>query len=216
MSDSFIYNPPKEPWLSILYQDKDFLVVDKPSGLLSVPGRIHKDSVLSRVLEIEERAYAVHRLDMDTSGLLVIALRRKAEKALMEEFRLRRVQKEYVAIVSGTLSQIRGVISAPLSRCLGSPPRSEIDWENGKAAYTEYKVLHQSDTKAYVQLFPKTGRSHQLRVHLLHLGHPILGDRFYFPESQEKRLMLHAKRLIFAHPYHGKRMEFFSNEGFKV
>ena len=216
MFDSFVYNPPKEPRLSILYQDRDFLVVDKPSGLLSVPGRVHKDSILSRILEREERAYAVHRLDMDTSGLMVVALRRKAEKALMEEFRLRRVQKEYVALVGGVLSQSRGSISVPLSRCSGTPPRSVVDWENGKEAHTEYHVLRQSDTRSCVQLFPKTGRSHQLRVHLLHLGHPILGDRFYFPESQEKRLMLHAKRLIFAHPYHGKKMDFCSLEDFTL
>ena len=216
MSQSFVYNPPKEPWLNILYKDRDFLVVDKPSGLLSVPGRIHKDSILSRVLDREERAYAVHRLDMDTSGLLVVALRRKAEKALMEEFRLRRVQKEYVAIVSGEMSQSKGLISAPLSRGSGSPPRSVVDWENGKEAHTEYQVVGGTDSKTRVHLFPKTGRSHQLRVHLLHLGHPILGDRFYFPESQEKRLMLHARRLTFAHPYHGKKMHFFSEESFAL
>ena len=210
MSDSFVYNPPKKPWLNILYQDRDLLVVDKPSGLLSVPGRIHRDSVLSRVLAQEERAYAVHRLDMDTSGLLLIALRRKAEKALMEEFRLRRVHKEYVAIVSGEIQQIKGDISAPLSRCSGSPPRSIVDWENGKAAQTEYEVILSSTARTSVRLFPKTGRSHQLRVHLLHLGHPIIGDRFYFPESKEERLMLHAQRLIFDHPYHGRKMDFVS------
>ena len=210
MSDSFVYSPPKEPWLNILYQDRDLLVVDKPSGLLSVPGRIHNDSVLSRVLAQEERAYAVHRLDMDTSGLLLIALRRKAEKALMEEFRLRRVYKEYVAIVSGEMQQNKGVISAPLSRCSGNPPRSVVDWENGKAAETEYEVIRSSTVRTSVRLFPKTGRSHQLRVHLLHLGHPIIGDRFYFPECKEERLMLHAQRLIFDHPYHGRKMDFAS------
>ena len=209
MSDSFVYNPPKEP-LKILYKDRDFLVVDKPAGLLSIPGRTYKDSVLSRVLEQEERAYAVHRLDMDTSGLLVIALRRKAEKALMEEFRLRRVQKEYVAIVSGKISQSEGTIKAPLSRCLGTPPRSIVDWENGKEAKTVYQVIGETESNTRVQLFPKTGRSHQLRIHLLHLGHPILGDRFYFPQSQAIRLMLHARKLVFAHPYHKRDMTFVS------
>lgn len=213
MSDSFVYNPPKSP-LNIIYQDRDFLIVDKPSGLLSVPGRIHKDSVLSRILEQEEKAYAVHRLDMDTSGLLVIALRRKAEKALMEEFRLRRVQKEYAALVSGHLSQSSGEIVAPLSRCLGTPPRSMVDWENGKDAKTIYRVIGKESSNTRVRLFPQTGRSHQLRIHLLYLGHPILGDRFYFPESLETRLMLHAKKLVFAHPYHKKNMTFVSKVPF--
>lgn len=214
MSDNFVYKPPTDPWLDIVYRDRDVLIVNKPSGLLSVPGRQHRDSVLVRVLEQEEYAYAVHRLDMDTSGLLVIALRRKAERALMEEFRLRRVHKEYTALVDGVFGEESGVISAPLSRCSGLPPRSIVDWEHGKDARTEYQVLNTLEDCTRLRLFPKTGRSHQLRVHMLHVGHPILGDRFYFPERAEQRLMLHAECIKFVHPYHKSRVRFYSESPF--
>ena len=209
MSDSFRYDPPREPWLNILYKDRDIMVVDKPSGLLSVPGRIHSDSILERV-RASCNAYAVHRLDMDTSGLLLIALRRKAERNLQEQFRKRMVKKRYVALVVGSMSLDSGEIRAPLSRCSGTPPRSIVDFENGREAMTGYKVLQRLESRTRVMLFPKTGRSHQLRVHLCSLGHPIVGDRFYGQHGlvQKERLMLHAAYLSFLHPYHQKRQEF--------
>jgi tRNA pseudouridine32 synthase/23S rRNA pseudouridine746 synthase len=182
--------------------------VDKPSGLLSVPGKEHRDSVLARVLAQEKQAYAVHRLDMDTSGLMLIALRRKAERALMEEFRVRRVYKQYIALVEGHMQKESGEIDVPLSRCVGSPPRSVVDWEHGKSAKTTYKVLGYEGTYTRVLLVPMTGRSHQLRVHLLHIGYPIVGDRFYHPTWCGKRLMLHAQQLRFAHPYHKRECDF--------
>ena len=216
MKSSFVYNPPTEPWLSILYKDKDMLIVDKPSGLLSIPGKEHHDSVLTRVLHTEPHAYAVHRLDMDTSGLLIIALRKKAEKALMEAFRLRKVHKRYVALVDGILSTQEGEITAPLSRREGHPPRSFVDQQNGKEARTRYAVLNHEGECTRLELFPYTGRSHQLRVHLLHIGHPIVGDRFYnhTENEQEKRLMLHAQQVSFPHPYHGRDCFFESSVPF--
>ena len=132
----------------------------------------------------------------------MIALRRKAERALMEEFRHRRVQKEYIALVDGIVVQEQGVISVPLSRCVGLPPRSIVDWEKGKQAHTEYKVLDHQEGFSRIRLFPKTGRSHQLRIHMKYIGHPILGDRFYFSDSKADRLMLHAQTIEYTHPYH--------------
>ena len=196
------------PWLNIRYQDRDFLIVDKPAGILSVPGRIHPDSILSRVKEDCENAYAVHRLDMDTSGLLIVALRRKSERSLQEQFRERSVQKKYVAVVDGIVTQKEGVITAPLSRSIGSPPRSYIDELKGKSACTHYQLLEYEGGSSRLLLLPKTGRSHQLRVHLQSIGHPIIGDRFYHPAPKNPRMLLHAQELVFTHPYHGTKCHF--------
>ena len=212
MSSDFDYRPPKVPWLNRIHQDKDMVVLDKPSGLLSIPGKIHSDSLLSRVLGEHEHAYAVHRLDMDTSGVMVIALRRKAEAELQRQFRLREVRKCYVALVWGHLSKDEGVIDAPLLRVPGQPPRSVIDTREGRPAQTEYKVLCREGECTRVELRPLTGRSHQLRVHLLALGHPIVGDRFYGPTrpATPNRLHLHAQELQLSHPFSGEPLKFVS------
>ena len=146
-------------------------------------------------------------LDLDTSGLLVIALRRKAERALMEQFRQRRIEKQYIAVLEGRLSSSEGLIDVPLRRCQGLPPRSVVDEEKGKPAQTEFRVLEVENERTRVLLFPKTGRSHQLRVHMAHIGHPIVGDRFYHPQPHG-RMLLHAQEIAFAHPYHEKECRF--------
>lgn len=210
IGDDFQYNPPQKPWLDIVYQDRDMVVIDKPSGLLSVPGRYHSDSALRRVQESFSTAYAVHRLDMDTSGLLILALRRKAERELQRQFRERLVEKRYIAIVQGHPHPTSGEINLPLIRCKGSPPRSRVDHEIGRPAQTQYQTLDTSTDCATLALVPKTGRSHQLRIHLASIGHSIVGDRFYGAVSaSDTRLLLHATFLSFLHPHHGQPCSFY-------
>ncbi len=208
------YNPPLDPWLHILYQDEHIMVVNKPSGLLSVPGRLeeHKDSVMTRIQRDFPQAESVHRLDMATSGVIVVALTKAAERELKRQFREREPAKQYVARVWGHPAAEQGMIDLPLICDWPNRPKQMVSVELGKPAQTEYQVLaYDADNSARVQLKPITGRSHQLRVHLLALGHPILGDRFYaHPEAlaMASRLQLHAESLTITHPAFGNSMTF--------
>lgn len=209
-----LYNPPLDPWLHILYQDEHIMVVNKPSGLLSVPGRLeeHKDSVMTRIQRDFPQAESVHRLDMATSGVIVVALTKAAERELKRQFREREPAKQYVARVWGHPAAEQGMIDLPLICDWPNRPKQMVSVELGKPAQTEYQVLaYDADNSARVQLKPITGRSHQLRVHLLALGHPILGDRFYaHPEAlaMAPRLQLHAESLTITHPAFGNSMTF--------
>ena len=205
--------------LDILHHDKDVIAIEKPSGLLSVPGKgsALADSALTRVEAQVGRAYSVHRLDMDTSGILLFALRRKAERDLKQQFRERLISKRYEAIVSGHLEPKQGVIEFPLVHDLMNKPKSKVCHSTGEAARTEYRVIEQTKQGSRVSLVPITGRSHQLRVHLLALGHPILGDRFYATGDAlraSKQLLLHAAKLCFTHPYSGVQTTVFSDPKF--
>lgn len=208
------YNPPREPWLHILYQDAHIMVVNKPSGLLSVPGRLeeHKDSVMTRIQRDYPQAESVHRLDMATSGVLAVALTKAAERELKRQFREREPSKSYVAHVWGHPAAEKGVIDLPLICDWPNRPKQKVCFETGKAAQTEYEVLaYLDDNSARVALKPITGRSHQLRVHMLALGHPILGDGFYaHPDAKARapRLLLHAESLTITHPAFGNSMTF--------
>jgi len=204
--DDWRYIPPSGP-LVVIHEDRDCVVLDKPSGLLSVPGRdpAHHDSALSRAWDRWPGAFDVHRLDLDTSGLLLLATRRKAERALKAAFRERTVQKRYVARVAGRVLEDEGVIELPLRRESGRP-RSVVDRAQGRPARTRFRVRSRDEGSTLLDLFPETGRSHQLRVHLSSLGHPILGDRFYAPPevvAAAPRLLLHASELTFPHPFRG-------------
>jgi tRNA pseudouridine32 synthase/23S rRNA pseudouridine746 synthase len=214
-ADGWVYDPPIGP-LEVVYQDRDLVVVNKPSGLLSVPGRMHPDCVVSRLKEQFGVLYPVHRLDMDTSGLFVLALRRKAERALMQQFQERQISKTYIARVFGHPSQTGGSIRLALSRETGRP-RSRVD-ADGKSAQTDWHVMRlDSDGHSRLSLHPRTGRSHQLRLHLGAIGHPILGDRFYaHPQAlaAADRLCLHAAVLELAHPYSGAPLTFRSESDF--
>lgn len=207
------YAPPTSPWLELLHVDRDLVVINKPSGLLSVPGRdpAQSDSALLRVAAQHPGARIVHRLDMDTSGVLVLALRRAAESNLRDQFQRRAISKEYLARVAGHLAQDQGEIDAPL-RLEPGQPRSIVDEIAGKPARTLYRVLSRDpDGTTRLLLEPVTGRSHQLRVHLQWIGHPILGDRFYAPEHAlraAERLCLHAAAITLDHPYRGERLRF--------
>ena len=207
------YHPSLEPWLHILYQDEHIIVVNKPSGLLSVPGRLpeHNDSIMTRIQRDFPGAESVHRLDMSTSGVMVVALTKAAERELKRQFREREPSKTYIAQVWGQLLPDEGLVDLPLICDWPNRPKQKVCFETGKAAQTEWEVLERDAVSCRVQLKPITGRSHQLRVHMLAMGHPILGDNFYAsPEAKAlaSRLLLHAERLTITHPVFGNSMTF--------
>lgn len=208
----FIYLPPQQP-ATIIYEDSDILVVEKLSGLLSVPGRLpqHQDNLIGRLEINYGKLHCVHRLDMDTSGLMVIARNKPALSKLSKQFQLRTVKKIYQAIVSGLVENDQGVIEEPLITDWPNRPRQKICFEEGKPSKTEYRVIKREDYTSYVELYPVTGRSHQLRIHMQSIGHPILGCRFYAhteAQNASSRLMLHASHLAFNHPVTEKCLEF--------
>ncbi|MEP3231587.1 MAG: RluA family pseudouridine synthase [Hyphomicrobiales bacterium] len=207
-----VYRPPTGP-LCYVHVDEQLLVLDKPSGLLTVPGKAdhHKDCLESRVQAEHPKARIVHRLDMDTSGLIVLALDADTHRHLGLQFERRHVDKRYVADVWGQLENETGEVDLPLICDWPNRPKQMVDFEQGKSAQTSWKVLARDENKTRVQLFPKTGRSHQLRVHMLSLGHPILGDNLYAHEqalNASDRLSLHAEMLEFHHPIGGARIKF--------
>ncbi|WP_113907920.1 bifunctional tRNA pseudouridine(32) synthase/23S rRNA pseudouridine(746) synthase RluA [Aliidiomarina celeris] len=214
----FVYQPPHHPWLEIVYRDNDIVVVNKPGGLLTVPGKAeeHNDSLIVRIQRSLPTARIVHRLDMATSGLLILALHKKAQGELGKQFEHRKTQKHYEARVLGHVNPPTGQVDLPLICDWPNRPKQMVDHQRGKASLTEYKVLaheflaDQTPTTR-VELTPMTGRSHQLRVHMLALGHPILGDRLYgepHATPLAPRLQLHAKMLAVFHPSTGERIEF--------
>ena len=203
---AFIYNPPMSPYLDILYQDEAIVVANKPSGLLSVPGKAvaHQDSLISRVQRVYPTASVVHRLDMATSGIMIMAMNKDSNRYLSNQFATRQTQKRYFARVKGKITQPGGMIDLPLICDWPNRPKQMVDHERGKSSLTYYTVIKRSDTETLVALKPVTGRSHQLRVHMLALGHPILGDRLYADEqgkAMAPRLQLHAQTLIIRHPH---------------
>ena len=210
MPPSPAYSPPPDDGLVMRYADDYLLVVDKPAGLLSVPGRgaDKQDSLVARVRARYPGSLSVHRLDMGTSGLLVLARTAGTHRALGRQFELRQVEKHYVALVAGRLAAGERMIDLPLIADWPNRPRQRVDHALGKPALTRLSVLGYdaaSDTTR-VRLLPETGRSHQLRLHLQAIGHPILGDELYgSPEiaAAAPRLMLHAMFLGFAHPETG-------------
>ncbi len=190
------------------------MVVNKASGLLSVPGRApeNKDSVMTRIQADFPSAESVHRLDMATSGVIVVALTKAAERELKRQFREREPKKSYVARVWGHLAQDEGLIDLPLICDWPNRPKQKVCYETGKSSQTQYQVLSRdADGSTRVKLSPITGRSHQLRVHMLAIGHPIIGDGFYaHPEAKAmaSRLQLHAQELCITHPEFGTVMHF--------
>lgn len=215
------YRPPADTGLNVLFVDETLLVVDKPSGLLSVPGRgEHKqDCLISRVQRVYADALIVHRLDMETSGLLVLARNKEAHRQLSALFQKRAVQKQYVAVVDGMLQASSGTIDLPLICDWPKRPRQKVDHEQGKPSRTLFTVLGPGvdERSTRVELMPETGRSHQLRVHMQSLGHPILGDRLYADaaaQARSARLLLHAQALGFVHPATGEQVSFVSKAPF--
>ncbi len=211
------YAPPDVP-LNVLHADHEVLIVDKPAGLLSVPGKGPHlaDCLLARVQAAFPEALLVHRLDRDTSGIMVFALTHPAQRHLGLQFEKRQVKKAYVARVWGHLSPDKGTVDLPLIVDWPNRPRQMVDPENGKPAQTDWRVMRREENATRVRLFPHTGRSHQLRVHMLSQGHPILGDPFYAegPARGFPRLMLHSESLRFRHPDGGAGVRFSSKVPF--
>lgn len=209
----FTYNPPKTP-LSIVAKTEDYIIIDKPSGLLSVPGKTEPDCVESRLQHQCPESLTIHRLDMATSGLMVFARTPHAQRHIGLQFENRQIEKTYLARVAGQPESDGGLINEPLIADWPNRPRQKICYEHGKEAITEWQVLSHTDDSTLVELSPKTGRSHQLRVHMAHLGHPILGDRIYAPDpvfNAASRLQLHAHRLRFRKPTGGDWAEYISD-----
>lgn len=197
----------------ILYQDESLLAVDKPSGLLSVPGRgpDKQDCVIARLLPEFPMARCVHRLDRDTSGVMLVALTAHAQRELGRQFEMRTVVKRYEALVAGKVEPAQGMIDLPLAKDFSAPPRHRVDYVYGRTAQTAYHLLRfdKPSNTSRVELSPSTGRSHQLRVHMAHQGYPILGDPLYAPseiQAAAQRLMLHARELVCVHPASGESL----------
>jgi len=208
---AFIYTPPQVP-LAILHADDDIVVVDKPAGLLSVPGRGPElaDCLIERMRVVFPTVLLVHRLDLDTSGVMVFALTPQAQVHLGQQFENRRTQKRYVALVSGHPVEKRGQVDLPLIVDWPNRPRQKVCYETGRPAQTDWRVLRPEGANARVRLVPVTGRTHQLRVHMQALGHPILGDTLYASgaAADRPRLMLHAAELRLTHPMTGQPQTF--------
>lgn len=201
------YNPPTHTSLDVLYQDAFLLAVNKPSGLLSVPGRGEdkQDCLASRVQKEYPSALVVHRLDMSTSGIMIMALNNEVQKQLGHLFEHRKISKKYTAVVFGIPDNDDGIIEQPMICDWPNRPKQKIDHEQGKQAITRYTVIDKNTDKntARIELLPETGRSHQLRLHMQSIGHPILGDDLYAHEEaleMTDRLNLHATELSFTHP----------------
>jgi len=198
--------------LDVVYLDHELLVVNKPPGLLSVPGRgaLLADCLITRIQSEYPTALLVHRLDRDTSGAMVFALSANAQRHLGLQFEKRQIKKTYVARVWGQIEADTATVDLPIIVDWPNRPKQMICHDTGRAAVTDWQVINRDRGETRVKLSPKTGRSHQLRIHMLALGHPILGDPFYGTlESQEAiRLMLHSHRLRLRHPDGGEMMDF--------
>ncbi|TDF38345.1 RNA pseudouridine synthase [Alteromonadaceae bacterium M269] len=208
------YHPPMTPYLRILYRDEYLLVLEKPSGLLSVPGIKFKDSMQTRAQRVFPTATVVHRLDMATSGIMLMPLQKQTHRVLSSYFQQRLIKKRYLARVHGVPQEDSGEINLPLIVDWENKPKQKIDYEHGKPSQTFWKTLGHKDNESLIELNPITGRSHQLRVHMLSMGHPILGDRLYaHPEAlaMTDRLQLHATEISFEHPDTQQPMHFKSH-----
>jgi tRNA pseudouridine32 synthase / 23S rRNA pseudouridine746 synthase len=217
-------SPANNKDIEIIYQDEAIIVISKPEEMLSVPGVYIQDSAFTRIRKLladqgidaqDEGPFVVHRLDMSTSGLLVFALTRRANKSLQKQFITRHVAKRYIAEIEGTLGKKSGYIHLPLAPDQDDKPRQMVCDKSGKTAETYWEVIEQQDSRTTLYLHPKTGRTHQLRVHCAHplgLNSPIVGDDLYGDKAD--RLHLHAEMLRFDHPYTKERMTFQSTPNF--
>jgi tRNA pseudouridine32 synthase / 23S rRNA pseudouridine746 synthase len=202
---------PRTSDCEVVYADAHCIVAVKPSGLLSVPGRGPEgsDCLVARLRGEFPDALVVHRLDMATSGLMIFARGASVQRTLSIAFAQREIQKRYTAVVHGRLESMRGEINLPLIADWPNRPRQRVDKDYGKPSLTRYLVLANDNSSGTtrLELVPVTGRAHQLRVHLLSIGHPILGDALYAPAevlAQSPRMLLHAASLCFVHPASGQ------------
>ena len=205
------------PTVNVLHVDDAMIVADKPAGMLAVPGRgeAGRDNLAARVQALFADALVVHRLDMSTSGLMLFARGTAVQRRLCRAFADGEVAKQYVAVVEGRLLDDHGVIDTPLAADWPNRPRQVVDHERGKASLTHWRVLERGEDSTRLLLEPVTGRTHQLRVHLQWIGHPIRGDALYAPAPlRAERLLLHATRLSLTHPQTGAACQFASAPAF--
>ncbi|MDG1945316.1 MAG: pseudouridine synthase [Halioglobus sp.] len=201
--------PHSKEEITILYEDSDLLLVRKPDLLLSIPGRhpLNKDCMITRLQQRYPTASIVHRLDLDTSGIMVVPLNKPTHAHISRQFQQREVNKTYHAIVYGVLASDDGEVNLPIASDWENRPRQMICQQRGKSALTHFEVLERFDDRTRLLLKPFTGRTHQLRIHMRELGHPILGCDMYAHETalgMAPRLMLHATILEFTHPSTGQ------------
>ena len=198
------------PRFELVFQDESLLIVNKPAGQLAVPGRgaDKQDCLSARIQEIFPDALVVHRLDMATSGLLAFARGTAMQRCLSMMFQRREIEKRYVAVCAGQLEQDSGEIALPLAVDWPNRPKSKVDFTLGKPSLTRYRVLDILENQSRLALEPVTGRTHQLRLHLAAIGHPILGDALYGDAHSAPRLLLHACALAFRHPASGVSLRF--------
>ncbi len=214
-----IYSPPLDK-PEIIHIDDSVIVVNKPAGLLSVPGRgaDKQDCLISRIQASYPEALIVHRLDMPTSGILILARSPQIHRQLSKQFEQRKIAKEYIAVVQGIVKNNNGEINLPLITDWPNRPMQKVDYEQGKSSLTRYEILSTNckEQTTRLKLTPVTGRSHQLRVHLLSIGHIISGDALYSKAEADKhiRLHLHASKIIFLHPATNKILTIASNSPF--
>ena len=197
--------------IRLLFRDPHLLIVDKPTLLLSVPGRhpLNHDCLLNRLSVRYPGVCAVHRLDLDTSGVMVVPRHHEALSRLARQFQERRIDKTYIARVAGHVAAEVGECDLPLIADWPNRPKQKICFDSGKQALTRWRVLSRDDSSSLLLLTPVTGRSHQLRIHMREIGHPILGCDFYAPEAvlnAAPRLLLHATSLRFSHPLSGEML----------
>jgi tRNA pseudouridine32 synthase/23S rRNA pseudouridine746 synthase len=213
------YQPPTDPYLDIIYQDEDLLVLNKQAGLLSVPGKApeHKDCLQYRAQRVFPSATVVHRLDMATSGVIIFALNKAAHVHVSKQLENRQTDKTYFAKVFGVPEAKSGEIDLPLICDWPNRPKQMVDHERGKPSKTHWSIVDTDQHASLIKLKPITGRSHQLRVHMLALGHPILGDKLYAHEQAKlmsERLCLHAQSHTITHPTSGQAIRFSSEFAF--
>ena len=218
---------PQDIPIEILYEDDDIAVISKPAGMVAHPAPGHKDGTLVNALMARltglssiggvERPGIVHRLDRDTSGLMMVAKNDAAHQGLSEQLKERKIEKTYWAIVYGRFVQDNGEINEPVGRHQKHRQKMSVDILKGRRAVTRWSVLERFDGITLLELRPETGRTHQIRVHLSHINRPVIGDSQYGSDKKKdrelgvKRQMLHAKKLTFTHPGNGRIMEFEDN-----
>lgn len=213
MKRGFTYSPPKRP-VSYIYVDQDIIIAEKPCGLLSVPGKTETDCMEARVRTDYPEALIIHRLDMATSGLMVFAHNKNAQRHIGLQFEKRFIQKEYLARVWGLIKLNKLNIDLPVRADWKNRPLQIVCYEKGKSASTKVEMISHENNTSYLSLKPLTGRTHQLRVHLNSIGHPILGDRLYAHDPAfllADRLMLHATKIKLMKPVDGQWIEFNSS-----
>ncbi|AHK15810.1 23S rRNA/tRNA pseudouridine synthase A [Thalassolituus oleivorans R6-15] len=195
--------------MNLLHIDDDIIIINKQSGLLSVPGRYIKDSAVSRLAERYGDILVIHRLDQDTSGILVFARNKAALTGVQQQFEKQTTRKVYEAVVLGRVKGNMGCINMPIIVDWPNRPLQMISHTDGRYALTRWNKMAEEDGNTRIELHPKTGRSHQLRLHMQQIGHPIVGDTLYAGAGAElePRLKLHARELDFRHPVSGELFE---------